>query len=89
MIHKFDPKKCDGCKNIKERNFPFGLQEESGDYFIDMEGCGKYIDGKEMSVLLIIHCPVCGAIIPCGTCGGTGEISVPAPCPSCTKKSDD
>jgi len=64
-------KKCPGCINIKESNFPFLYIKESGEiqgteiegceieakgFFIDQEHQG--INGKEY--LKIEYCPVCG-----------------------------
>lgn len=56
-------KKCIGCANIANSDFPFSNNDFMGDnkkkgFFIDTEGCGIVQEGNYS--LEIFFCPVCG-----------------------------
>lgn len=55
---------CIGCKNIKDKYFPFErlyLHDDDKRFWIDTELCGKTQDGSQY--LEIFYCPVCGKIL--------------------------
>lgn len=50
---------CIGCLNIKNNSFPFMIDGDNGDVFIDNEGCGENQENW-CDMLQIFYCPVCG-----------------------------